>query len=60
MIFVGLIPFWGTVNIVNPDHYISYIPIFEKILGYLYAPLFVSTFLSGKFLRINVENKDGQ
>ncbi|MDF2792004.1 MAG: hypothetical protein K0S80_5106 [Neobacillus sp.] len=55
MIFVGLNPFWGTVNIVNPDHYISYIPIFEKILGYCYAPFFVSIFLSGKLLRVNVE-----
>jgi hypothetical protein len=55
LIYKGLIPLIGTlkINLKLAHEYISYLPLFEKIIGYIYPPIFIGILLNGKVSKDN-------
>lgn len=50
-IYIGIQPLTGGFfEIYHPYSFIAYLPLFEKILGYTYVPIFIGTLLSGRYV----------
>ncbi|MFT8316961.1 MAG: hypothetical protein ABF651_01665 [Sporolactobacillus sp.] len=47
--YLGIKPFFGdfSVNLKHANDYIAYLPVLEKVMGYIYPPIFIVFLING-------------